>query len=233
MIAARSLARPLAQSASARLLLKQQSSPFHSTRVLAKPRRPRRTGEPGKGLRKNQAVDSDRSAGAPKKWTGDSQDAHKMAQDRIMASSDIRIPGTEAIASLTPEQRIRNFAMALTLVGFATGIWWYSIQAVGKSETGVDQLRAEAQEARGEAERKSSQQREAEELAELEVTMANLEQSEGGELIDAGADITVAVAAPDAIAREEEELNLAARNKAGGGSGKPLWKKIVFFWRKE
>ena len=68
-----------------------------------------------------------------------------MAQDRIMASSDIRIPGTEAIASLTPEQRIRNFAMALTLVGFATGIWWYSIQAVGKSETGVDQLRAEAQ----------------------------------------------------------------------------------------
>lgn len=160
-----------------------------------------------------------------------------MAQERIMASSDARIPGTEAIASLTPEQRMRNFGTAGFLVAFVGGVWWYSMQAVGRAEADEVSLRAEAEEARGAAEREMMQQKEAEELAELEVTMANLAEAEaGGELIDVkDADITVAVAAPDDIAREEEERNIAARKRAaGGGNGsRPLWKKIVFFWRRE
>ena len=159
-----------------------------------------------------------------------------MAQERIMASSDARIPGTEAIASLTPEQRMRNFGTAGFLVAFVGGVWWYSMQAVGRAEADEVSLRAEAEEARGAAEREMMQQKEAEELAELEVTMANLAEAEaGGELIDVkDADITVAVAAPDDIAREEEERNIAARKRAvGGGDGRPLWKKVVFFWRRE
>lgn len=161
-----------------------------------------------------------------------------MAQERIMASSDTRIPGTEAIATLTPEQRMRNFGTAGFLVAFVGGVWWYSMQAVGRAEADEVSLRAEAEEARGAAEREMMQQKEAEELAELEVTMANLAEAEaGGELIDVkDADITVAVAAPDDIAREEEERNIAARKRAaGGGDGgdRPLWKKVVFFWRRE
>ena len=155
-----------------------------------------------------------------------------------MASSDARIPGTEAIATLTPEQRMRNFGTAGFLVAFVGGVWWYSMQAVGRAEADEVSLRAEAEEARGAAEREMMQQKEAEELAELEVTMANLAEAEaGGELIYVkDADITVAVAAPDDIAREEEEeRNIAARKRAAGGTadGRPLWKKVVFFWRKE
>ena len=155
-----------------------------------------------------------------------------------MASPDTRIAGTEAIQALTPQQRMRNVGLATSLVGFVVGVWWYSMQAVGRAEANEMSLRAEAEEARGAAERELMQQREAEELAELEVTMANLAEAEaGGELIDVkDADITVAVAAPDAIAREEEERNLAARRRAAGGSdgsARPLWKKVVFFWRRE
>ena len=157
-----------------------------------------------------------------------------MADELIAASPDTRIPGTEAIASLTPEQRMRNFATAAGLVAFITGVWWYSMQAVGRGELMNEAgLRAEAEEAKDAAERRSMEEKEAEDLAELEVTMANLAQSEGGDLIEAESDITVAVAAPDGVAREEEERNLAARTRNGGGTGsRPLWKKILLFWQK-
>ena len=102
------------------------------------------------------------------------------------------------------------------------------MQSVGRAEVDELGLRAEAEEARGAAERLLMEKKEAEELAELEVTMANLAKEEGGDLIEAGADITIAVAAPDEIASEEETR---LRNQASSGETKPLWKRIFFFWR--
>ena len=242
MIAARRHQQSLLRRAAQQCFQQQpQSSAYHTTAAALKPRRPRKgSSRPGSSTSNNAA----NAAGAPTEATTAAsrsqppKDAHQLAQERILASPDTRIAGTEAIQALTPQQRMRNVGLATFLVGFVGGVWWYSMQAVGRAEADEVSLRAEAEEARGAAERELMQQREAEELAELEVTMANLAEAEaGGELIDVkDADITVAVAAPDAIAREEEERNLAARRRAAGGSdgsGRPLWKKVVFFWRRE
>mmetsp|Transcript_34996 Transcript_34996/g.76550 ORF Transcript_34996/g.76550 Transcript_34996/m.76550 type:complete len:230 (+) Transcript_34996:119-808(+) len=229
MIAVRNLACSTSSRRLRHVLLQAQPQQelqyrlLHSTLTLPQPAR--RSRPPPKG-----------KSGGSQKTTGSNgpKDAHQMADELIAASPDTRIPGTEAIASLTPEQRMRNYATAAGLVAFITGVWWYSMQAVGRGEL-LDEagLRAEAEEAKDAAERRSMEEKEAEDLAELEVTMANLAQSGGGDLIEAEADITVAVAAPDGVAREEEERNLAARTRNGGGTGgRPLWKKILLFWQK-
>ena len=229
MIAARRHQQSLLRRAAQQCCQQQpQSSAYHTTSAALKPRRPR------KGSSTSDAAGAPTEATTAASRSLPPMDAHQLAEERIMASPNTRIAGTEAIQALTPQQRMRNVGLATSLVGFVVGVWWYSMQAVGRAEANEMSLRAEAEEARGAAERELMQQREAEELAELEVTMANLA---GGELIDVkDADITVAVAAPDAIAREEEERNLAARRRAAGssdGSARPLWKKVVFFWRRE
>ena len=68
---------------------------------------------------------------------------------------------------------------------------------------------------------KEESERSAEELAELDVTMSGVD----------GDDVIVAVAADEDIAQKEEDLNMKAAKKGSGG--RPLWKKIVLFWKKE
>eukprot|EP00566_Odontella_aurita_P022166 CAMPEP_0113582568 /NCGR_PEP_ID=MMETSP0015_2-20120614/31989_1 /TAXON_ID=2838 /ORGANISM="Odontella" /LENGTH=236 /DNA_ID=CAMNT_0000487259 /DNA_START=18 /DNA_END=725 /DNA_ORIENTATION=- /assembly_acc=CAM_ASM_000160 len=153
-------------------------------------------------------------------------DPQQLASEFVRKSSNARPQGTEALASMTPEQKMRNYATAASLVGFVGFVWWYSMQSVGRSDGGFEELQAEADEARVEAEKKSLSEIEAERLAEIDVTMSNLETEDGE---DVGEGVIVAIAAPDEIAREEEEMNLSAKDK-GGTKGRPLWKKVVFFW---
>jgi len=148
-------------------------------------------------------------------------DPEQLASDMVKRAPDSRISGSEALESITPEQKMRNYATALGLVGFCTGIWYYSIQAVGKPEGGMDDLRAEAKDAMDALDRKNLEEKNAEELAQLDVTMA----SNYG---DGNDDIVVAVAAPDEIAELAEKAVTGERK-----AGRPLWKKVVFFWRKE
>mmetsp|Transcript_11382 Transcript_11382/g.10890 ORF Transcript_11382/g.10890 Transcript_11382/m.10890 type:complete len:238 (-) Transcript_11382:272-985(-) len=162
-------------------------------------------------------------------------DPHAMAQ-KLILKSEGRMQGTEAIQSMTPEQRMRNYATAAGLVGFVTWVWWYSMQAVGRSQSNGDgdieqKLRNEAEDAVNSAETKSISQQEAEELAQLDVTLSGDLDGDDGSIM--GEDIIVAVAAPDDIATAEENINLAAVNKKGTNTGKPLWKKVVFFWRRD
>eukprot|EP00978_Attheya_sp_CCMP212_P024563 scaffold77428_cov55-Attheya_sp.AAC.2 len=149
-------------------------------------------------------------------------DPHAMA-DEFVKQSHGRMPGTEALQSLTMEQKAKNFATAGGLMGFCVWVWWYSIQSVGKSGgKGLEDLQAEAQEARDAAAQKSTSQQEAEDLVGLEMSVDTSDE-----------DLVIAVAAPDHIAQQEEDENRAARDKKRGKSTRPMWKKIVLFWQKE
>jgi len=152
-----------------------------------------------------------------------SQDPHQLASERVRKAPDSRISGSEALESITPEQKMRNYATALGLVSFCTGVWYYSIQAVGQTDGGVSDLRAEAKEAMDALDRKNMEEKNAEELAQLDISMGSYGSEEDDDMI-------VAVAAPDAIAEIEES---ALKGSGSNKSGKPLWKKVVFFWRRE
>ncbi len=149
-------------------------------------------------------------------------DPHQVSDSMIRnARTEIRIPGTEAINEVSSEIHMKNYAMAASLVGFCTAVWYYSIQAVGKPEGGMEELFADAQSAKEDQLSKSQSEKSVEELAQLDVTMSGVD----------GDDVIVAVAADDEIAQQEEDLNLRAAKKQNGG--RPLWKKVVFFWKRD
>jgi hypothetical protein len=149
-------------------------------------------------------------------------DPHEVADSMIRtAATEIRTPGTEALNKLTTEQKMKNYVMALSLIGFSTGVWYYSIQSVGKPEGGMEELLADAEDAKQIHISNSENEKSVEELTQLDITMSDFE----------GDDIIVAVAADDDIAQREEDINNMAGKK--GKSGRPLWKKVVFFWKKE
>ena len=152
-------------------------------------------------------------------------DPHHVASEMVRQSGG-RVDGIEALSKLSSEQKMRNYVMALSLVGFSTGVWYYSIQSVGKSE-GVEDLIAEAEEAKMDLERKNAREKDVQDLAELDVTMSQL--SKDGS-VDGDSEIFVAVAADEEIAQREEEINMT---KAETASTKvPTWKRVVFFWRR-
>ncbi len=169
------------------------------------------------------------------------------------AKSEARTPGTEAIASLTREQKISNYAMASGLIAFVSYVFYYSLASVGGGENakrvmlgadgdgkegsvnpGFEEFLKEANEGRDEEEKRLAAEKrargEALELVELENTTTARLKAEGVE------DVIVA-----ASANKDEER---AMTKAAGfedkstevgevKTGRPLWKKIVFFWRRE
>lgn len=164
----------------------------------------------------------------PKKGTTyeSNSDPHHVASEMVRQSGGGRGDGIDALSKLSSEQKMKNYVMALSLVGFCTGVWYYSIQSVGKSE-GVDDLIAEAEEAKMDLERKNARDRDVQDLAELDVTMSQLSKdgSVGGD-----SEIIVAIAADEEIAQREEEINMT---KAETTSTKvPTWKRVVFFWRR-
>eukprot|EP00555_Chaetoceros_dichaeta_P003970 CAMPEP_0198251778 /NCGR_PEP_ID=MMETSP1447-20131203/2504_1 /TAXON_ID=420782 /ORGANISM="Chaetoceros dichaeta, Strain CCMP1751" /LENGTH=230 /DNA_ID=CAMNT_0043936879 /DNA_START=24 /DNA_END=713 /DNA_ORIENTATION=+ len=141
-------------------------------------------------------------------------DPHEIASRMVYSSSDSRIAGTEALNSLSTEAKLRNYATALVLAGFCTGVWWYSIQAVGKSEGGIEDLLAEANDAKEGREEREISDGKMEELAGLDVTMSQMSGDMEG--------VEVAVAAEAEIAQMEEDMHKAANQRPGSGK-KPLW----------
>lgn len=152
------------------------------------------------------------------------KDPHQIASDMVKDAPDIRVSGTEALASMTPEQRMRNYVTAFGLVSFCIGVWYYSIQSVGRADGGIDELRAQAQEAKDSRERKTAEEQNAQNMAQIDVTMSQYGQ-------DAD-DLVVAVAAPDEIA-QQEEASLSGGKDQKKGSSKALWKRVVFFWKRD
>eukprot|EP01083_Nonionella_stella_P082366 227337_1 len=162
----------------------------------------------------------------PPSYNDTTMDPHQVADSMIRNSkTELRISGTEALNKLTPQQKMKNYVLALSLMGFVTGVWYYSILAVGKPEGGMEDFMNDANVAKEEKLLQSDSEKSAEELADLDVTMSQYGNGEDDD------DIVVAVAADDDIAQMEEDLNMNAGNKGKGG--RPLWKKVVFFWKKE
>ena len=187
----------------------------------------------------------------PAKFT--TVDPHAIANEMVFSASTIegRTSGTEAIASITKEQKLSNYAMASGLLAFVSYIFYYSLSSVGgeenakqffmgdasegtdgkaKTNPGFEEFLKEANEGRSEEERKLEDERiargEARELAELEHTTAARLKAEGVE------DEIVASANED----EEREMARAAGFEEENGTAvkkRPLWKKVVFFWRRE
>jgi len=191
------------------------------------------------------------SSSDPGKYTN--ADPHAIANEMVFSATTIegRTSGTEAIASITKEQKLSNYAMASGLLAFVSYIFYYSLSSVGGEENakqfflgdgggegkdgeakvnpGFEEFLKEANEGRSEEERKLEDERvargEARELAELEHTTAARLKAEGVE------DEIVASANED----EEREMARAAGFEDSGKEAKkrPLWKKVVFFWRRE
>lgn len=176
-------------------------------------------------------------------------DPHAIANEMVFSAvtSEGRTAGTEAIASITKEQKLSNYAMASGLLAFVSYIFYYSLSSVGGSENvkqlflgddgkegetgttpGFDEFLKEAHEGRTAEERRLEEERvakgEARELAELENTTAARLKAEGVE------DEIVASANEE----EEKEMARAAGFEQGHEAKKrPLWKKVIFFWRRE
>lgn len=178
-------------------------------------------------------------------------DPHFIANEMVASGSGGgRAPGTEAVATLTKEQKISNFAMATGLFGFVSYIFYYSLASVGGAENakalifggdirqtqeggetvnpGFEEFLKEANEGRSVEEKRiqaeDEARGEARELAELENSTAARLKAEGVE---------------DSSANEEEEREMArvagfVDGEAGAaGKKRPLWKRAVFFWRRE
>lgn len=214
----------------------------------------------GSGLRRirnNTTPTSQKRSSPAQKPSSEPQytavDPHAIANEMVSSAVTMegRKAGTEAIATITKEQKMSNFAMASGLLAFVSYIFYYSLSSVGGEENakqfflgddsegkdgegkvnpGFEEFLKEANEGRSEEERKLEEERvargEARELAELEHTTAARLKVEGVE------DEIVASANED----EEREMARAAGFEESSGAQlkkRPLWKKIVFFWRRE
>lgn len=180
-------------------------------------------------------------------------DPHAIANEMVNSAitQEGRTSGTEAIAKITKEQKLSNYAMASGLLAFVSYIFYYSLASVGgaenakqfflgddgkgkdgeaKTNPGFEEFLKEAHEGKDEEERKFEEELfargEARELAELEHTTAARLKAEGVEDEIIGS------------ANEDEEREMARAAGFEEASGKetkkrPLWKKVVFFWRRE
>mmetsp|Transcript_4724 Transcript_4724/g.7599 ORF Transcript_4724/g.7599 Transcript_4724/m.7599 type:complete len:279 (+) Transcript_4724:160-996(+) len=184
-------------------------------------------------------------------------DPHLVANEIVMrAVVDGRTPGTESVATLTKEQKLSNYAMATGLLGFVSYVFYYSLASVGgetsakalifgdnmqqqqegnaeQTNPGFEEFLKEANEGRSIEEKRLNAEEEARgealELAELESsTSARLEAEGVGESVVVGS------------ATEEEEREMArtagfveGEDGQTGTKKRPLWKRVVFFWRRE
>lgn len=144
-----------------------------------------------------------------------SPDPHQEASARIAqadTSIHTRPSGVDSLSQITPQQKYQNYGLALVLIGFCTSVYSYSISSVGKAEVNIDDLKEEASGAL-EAKEEQMRQRDMEDdLAQVDVSLMNVDTD------------------------EEERLMMEQASLSSGGNGgkkRALWKKIVFFWKKD
>ena len=137
------------------------------------------------------------------------------------AKPEITFEAAEPKVDSTKPPTMQNMALAVALVGFVGGVFTYSMNAVGKSQEGIDplsQLKAEAQDAREHNQHNRK-------LTPEEVQA--LESGPTGEY-DNSTQLEVAVAAPAGIAQLEEEAHLKVFRQTQGDVQE---KKKKAWWR--
>ena len=136
-----------------------------------------------------------------------STDPHVLAAERIAVNkSSERMQAAEAMGQVDYTIRLQNVAMASALFGFVTWVWWYSVTAVGGNVKGGDGVDAGALVELEEAAAEARIIR-AEKMREDEQLIGLLKGDE-----------------------EEDEFDEVIPKKT---KGKPLWKRVVFFWRRD
>lgn len=138
-----------------------------------------------------------------------------------------KVESSEAPPPPDFQTQLANITLASALFGFCGFVFTYSMNAVGKADGNGEnadplaQLKAEAQEARADRERNKAKRISKEEIEALESGMNARGDIEGG-----SGQIEVAVAAPEDIARLEEEANLRAFQRQGEQvpKKKPWWR---------
>lgn len=131
-----------------------------------------------------------------------------------MIYSDKRVPGKDSIKELTTLQKISNYVLATVLMGFVSGVFFYSMNVVGRTEDAIEDLVKEASFAK----ERTAAEEEVEELLELEGNV----------------DVEVAIAADAATAEKmEKELlgNKVDTEDNTKNGNRPIWKKILLFWK--
>ena len=183
-------------------------------------------------------------------------DPHSVANEMVNSSTTGRTSGVESVATLTTEQKLSNFAMATGLFGFVSYIFYYSLASVGGVENakallfgtsddntkqtedgaptpGFEEFLKEANEGRTLEEKRikaeTDARGEARELAALESSTAARLQAEG-----LGEDsVIVAGSATDEEEREMARVAGFVDGETEVKKRRPLWKRVVFFWRRD
>ena len=186
-------------------------------------------------------------------------DPHSVANEMVNSSTTGRTSGVESVATLTTEQKLSNFAMATGLFGFVSYIFYYSLASVGGVENakallfgtsddkntqqtedgaptttpGFEEFLKEANEGRTLEEKRikaeTDAKGEARELAALESSTAARLQAEG-----LGEDsVIVAGSATDEEEREMARVAGFVDGETAAKKKRPLWKRVVFFWRRD
>eukprot|EP00934_Nitzschia_sp_Nitz4_P001386 Nitzschia sp. Nitz4//scaffold78_size91513//53209//53712//NITZ4_004931-RA/size91513-processed-gene-0.92-mRNA-1//-1//CDS//3329558136//1386//frame0 len=158
-----------------------------------------------------------------------SRNLSRRAQQVSLRNSRRRFLSTEEKATEGQDfqTQVANISLASALVGFCGFVFTYSMNAVGRGDANgsadpLAQLKAEAQEAREDRERNNAKRLSADEIHALESGM-----NARGTLED-GTKVEIAVAAPEDIARLEEEANLKVFQKNGSDAEAPKKKP---WWR--
>eukprot|EP00816_Leptocylindrus_hargravesii_P006178 CAMPEP_0196819210 /NCGR_PEP_ID=MMETSP1362-20130617/69547_1 /TAXON_ID=163516 /ORGANISM="Leptocylindrus danicus, Strain CCMP1856" /LENGTH=189 /DNA_ID=CAMNT_0042197609 /DNA_START=92 /DNA_END=661 /DNA_ORIENTATION=- len=153
-------------------------------------------------------------------------------QRRTVTGPADRPQGQDALVDLDPKKKMANYAMAVGCLAFVTGVWYYSISAVGKGDGEMEELERAAQKVTVHQ-------------SGYKVQTANASNNNAAQNVVSADVVDVGIAAPSDIAEEEERAAAAAAgvvmddddgadlssstNKGRSGG----WRRIVFFWRKD
>ena len=196
-------------------------------------RRPKAGGKPKTTHPNNKQNASSSTTTNNNTPTDPHQLANEMVNSAMEAAAGTRTPGIESIASLTREQKLSNFAMATGLFGFVSYIFYYSLASVG----GVDNAKAllfGTDKTETEQNEMGFQEflKEANEGRTLEEQRLRADQEAKGEVrelvvLESNEDEEVEMARTAGFIEVEEVVGKDMK------TGRPLWKRVVFFWRKE
>ncbi|KAL7521978.1 hypothetical protein ACHAWX_006669 [Stephanocyclus meneghinianus] len=171
-------------------------------------------------------------------------DPHAIANEMISSSSASRPSGSEAVASyLTREQKISNYAMASGLFAFVSYVFYYSLASVGGGDNarkvifGVGDKEGEGAEGSELSTNAGFREflKEAKEgMVEEEIRLEKERKAKGE--ADKLVDLDNTAAMSTLSENEEREMERAAgfeNGNQGEEKRRPLWKRVVFFWRRD
>eukprot|EP00804_Cyclotella_cryptica_P013290 CCRYP_018636-RA/>CCRYP_018636-RA protein AED:0.16 eAED:0.16 QI:0/-1/0/1/-1/1/1/0/244 len=171
-------------------------------------------------------------------------DPHAIANEMISSSSASRPSGSEAVASyLTREQKISNYAMAAGLFAFVSYVFYYSLASVGGGDNARKVILgmgakegegAEGNELGTNAGFREFLKEAKEGMAEEEIRLEKERKAKGeaNKLVDLDNAAAMSTLSED----EEREMERAAGfedGEKGGVNRRPLWRRVVFFWRRD